>query len=213
MKPLDFNNISKAFQLVKNQWQAFVGAGVIGVLAITISTWMAVPLLIAIGLLGGNRSVTPFLMLPVLAIVFVVVFTLTTVFQAGMISMGLKAYDGETVQFSDVFVPLKNPVPHLILGLIIGIGTAIAAIFCYFPALIFAGLTMFAIPNVLEKKLSPVDAITDSINRLKSQWFMATVFFLVVGLVGSIGIYACYVGWFFTFPIAMVTIALTYRDN
>lgn len=211
-KQINFNVISEAFNLVKDRWQQFVLAGLLGAVVISVATGLMVFVSMAIGFIGANKPVAGILFLPLIAVFVIVMFALVSFVQAGLMYMGLKAVRGEVVESGDVFYALKEPVPFLTTGVLMGLAIAVGEVFCIFPALIVAGLTMFSYPFVIDKKLGPVDAIKASIDTLKGQWLMATLFALVVGLVSQLGVYACYVGWFFTFPVAMVSIALCYRD-
>jgi len=211
-RPINLNVIGEAFSIVKDRWQPFVTAGLVAALAMGVIGGVIAFLFIALGFIGGDRPLVGFLLLPLMAAAYLVVLTLSAVFQAGLYNMALKAIRGETVEFSDVFVAMKAPLPFLTAGLVVGLATAIGMMLCYIPGFIVAGLTMFVFPLMIDKKLAPMDAIKESIAILKPQAVMAVVLFVIASLVGSIGAYACYIGVFFTMPIAMVAISLAYRD-
>ncbi|MBS1712819.1 MAG: hypothetical protein JST30_00630 [Armatimonadetes bacterium] len=211
-RQINLNVIGEAFNLVKDRWQPFVMAGLVAALAMGVIGGAVAFLFVALGLIGGDRPAVGLLMLPLMGTAYLVVLTLSAVFQAGLYNMALKAIRGETVEVSDVFVAMKAPIPFLTAGLIVGLATAIGMMLCYIPGFIVAGLTMFVFPLMIDKKLAPVDAIKESIAILKPQAVMAVVLFFLSSLVASIGAYACYIGIFFTMPIAMVSIALAYRD-
>jgi uncharacterized membrane protein len=80
------------------------------------------------------------------------------------------------------------------------------------PGLVVSGLLMFALPLVVDQKLEPLDAIRRSFDMLKSQWLMATLFIVVVTILGFVGLILCGVGAIFTMPFYFLSIALLYDD-
>lgn len=210
-RQINFNVISEAYNIVKDRWQQFVLAGLLASIVIGIAYGVMTFVMITLGFLGGNRPIAFLLMLPIMAIFVIVICALASVIQAGLIMMGLKSSRKEPADSGDVFFALKAPLPFLMAGAIIGLAVAIGSI-CIAPGLIVAGLTMFTYPLMVDQKMAPIDAIKTSIETLKSQWLMATIFILVAGLVSAIGAVACGVGIFFTLPIGLVAVALCYRD-
>jgi uncharacterized membrane protein len=83
---------------------------------------------------------------------------------------------------------------------------------CVLPAYVVQALLMFSMPLVIEKRASPIDALSLSWNALKGQWLMATVFVFVLGMLVSAGSAVCGVGAFVTAPLALLSLVLLYRD-
>lgn len=211
-RQINFNVINEAFSIVKDRWQPFVLGGLFGVIAIGIIQFILSSIMVALGFIGGSRPASMLLLLPVILVMAVLMFAVVSLVQAGLVSMGLKAARGETLESGDVFYAFKNPVPFLVSGSIIGLGTVIGNYLCVLPGLVFAGLTMFTTSFMVDQKLAPMDAIKASIETLKSQWLMAAIFVLIAGLVSMIGSVACGIGVLFTLPIGFVAIVLCYRD-
>lgn len=99
-------------------------------------------------------------------------------------------------------------VVALLQTLAVGIGLAL----CILPALVAMGLLMFSIPLVVDRKASGVEAIRRSFEMLKSQWLMATLFYVVAATIGCGGILLCGVGLLFTLPLYFLSIAVAYED-
>lgn len=211
-KSISFNAISEAFNIVKERWQPFVMAGLVAGLTVAVLMGIFFVIMLGIGVLGGDRPVTGLLLFPIILLTYLVIFMVTGIFQAGMYNMALRAVRGETVEVADLFFAIKAPMPFLLAGLLVGLGTVIGCVFCYIPGVIFAGLSKFTMLYMIDQKMAPVDALKASIQTLKENWLMATLFFIVASLVGSLGTYACYIGIFFTMPIMFVAITLCYRD-
>jgi uncharacterized membrane protein len=209
-RQINFNAIGDAFNIVTKNWQPFVIAGLLMVVTVGIVAVLFQFLIFASIMAGGNAGI--FVLMLMSACMFIGIWTLISIFQAGIYRMAFRAIQGETPEVNDVFIALKNPGPYLVAGLLVGLCIGIGELFCYIPGLIAGGLLMFTIPFILEKGLAPVDAMKASVDTLKAQWLMATLFFLVAAIVGGLGAIACGIGAIFTMPITYVAIALTFRN-
>ena len=74
------------------------------------------------------------------------------------------------------------------------------------PGLIWFFLTAFAPLLALDKGLSPVEAITTSINWVKDNFGQVFLMLLVAGLVYFVGWLLCCIGLLVTAPVALVAI-------
>ena len=211
-KSIDFNVIVQAFEIVKKQWQPFVTAGLLTFGAIFAVIMVFYMLLFGTVLVASQKPGAVFVMFPLMAILYLGIFFISALAQAGFASMALKCIRSETVVVSDFLVPLKTPVPFLLAALIVTVATMAGVVACIVGSYVAAGLLMFVFPFMIDKKLSPMDAAKASFEALKPQWLMAACFWLVAGIVGGLGGIACGVGAVFTLPITYVAMALVYRD-
>jgi uncharacterized membrane protein len=83
---------------------------------------------------------------------------------------------------------------------------------CYLPAFVVAGLTYFTLPLIVRKNVGVLDALTQSKDVAKKDWIMFTLFAFVVSLIAQVGVYACYVGIIFSFPLTFTIGVVAYRD-
>ena len=113
---------------------------------------------------------------------------------------------GDMFSVGDVFINL------ILAGIVVGIATVLGFCACIIPGLLLTGLFMFVNPLIVDKRLGAMDAISTSFNTLKPQMWMALVFVFVVGLVAVSGLIACGVGLLVTIPLAVLSIAITYRN-
>jgi hypothetical protein len=126
--------------------------------------------------------------------------------------MALKQIDGEEIAVGDVFT-VGNAAPGLALAwLLVGIGMNLGLLLLIIPGLVFAGLTMFTLPAVVEG-VGSVEAIRRSIRTLKQQWLMATVFAIVSWLILAAGALLCGVGMLLTFPLYVLAGTVQYRRS
>ncbi|MBS1722011.1 MAG: hypothetical protein JSS66_03270 [Armatimonadetes bacterium] len=211
-RPLDFGVIVRAFNLVKDNWQPFVTAGLFIFVAYGALTAVSYFCMLMMGFLGGDRPGLVLAILPFFFMIMAVALVMSSMIQAGLSNMGLKAVKGEPIQATDIFAPLRNPAPYLLASVLVAVAVMIGLLGCFVGAYIVAGLTMFVFPVMIDQKLAPMDALKTSVNMLKSQWLLATAFYFVVMLVGQLGAYACYIGLAFTMPVAYVAIAMAYEE-
>ena len=131
---------------------------------------------------------------------------------AGLFGMAVKQVRGQQVAIGDLFGFTDVLGQTIIASIIVGILTAIGFVFCFFPGLVVAGLFMFTFPLIVDKKMNASDAVSASMNALKGQWLMAALFALVVAVVYAFGYLLCLVGVLATAPIAILSVAVLYRN-
>jgi uncharacterized membrane protein len=71
---------------------------------------------------------------------------------------------------------------------------------------------IFVFPLILEKRLSFIDAIKESLQLFKERWSDLVPFYVVASLIGALGFLLLGIGVLFTFPIYMYATACLYRD-
>ena len=135
--------------------------------------------------------------------------------------MGIKHVRGETISIGDMF-SVTDVLPALaqymvfiaVLGLVTGLLSVVpfGNILSVIIQIAVGGLLVFAVPLIVDQRLSAVEALTRSFNAAKSQFVMIVLFLIVASLAGVVGAIACGIGAIFTFPIAILSICILYRD-
>lgn len=131
---------------------------------------------------------------------------------AGMCLMALKARRGQEYGLTDLFSPFSRFFDFALASFTIYLMVLVATFCCYIPGLVIGALTMFILPVMVDKGYSFGEAFTYSLDLLKKHWLMATLMYLVIGILAGIGAIACIIGVFFTLPLYYVIPALLY-DN
>jgi uncharacterized membrane protein len=96
----------------------------------------------------------------------------------------------------------------LIVGLIPCIGQ-LAALFIIYGAQAFL---MFGLFLIVDKKMDFWPASMESINTVKSNFWLFLAFAVVAAIIGSVGAIACGIGVIFTIPIQVCILAVAYRE-
>jgi hypothetical protein len=133
-----------------------------------------------------------------------------TVLLGGLYRMAVRQGRGETLKATDIFGAFDVALPLIGVGLLNQFCVVIGSYLCIFPGLAVAGLFMFAPLLVVDQKMGPIQALSESVNILKSQWLMAAAFYFVAALVGGLGGVLCLVGLVATYPVFVLSIALGY---
>ncbi len=202
---ISFDAIGQAWKLLQPNLGTWIGAAFV--------------YLVIIGILNGVQSALspPDINgVPQIGPVFLVFTLLSFVVGAflvgGLMRMAInnartgRAELGQLFSAGDVFLSL------VVASILTTIATVIGFVLCFVPGLLLSGLFLFVTPLIVDKKLGAVEAITTSFNTLKPQMWMALLYLIVVGLLAGVGVLACGFGLLLTFPLALLTIAVTYND-
>lgn len=127
------------------------------------------------------------------------------ILMANMFRMAIKALSGERPNVNDMFKFDSDMSNIVTAALVLGLGTGIGLGLFIIPGLIFGGLTMFALPLVVDQKMPAMDAISRSISLLQKEIVMAAIFFLVAMLCGWIPLGLL-------IAVYPISVAILYRD-
>ena len=128
----------------------------------------------------------------------------------GLYRMGLRQAQGEAVSITDVFSALDMAGPLVVVNILTQLLVGVGSLLCVIPGLIVAGLLMFAPLLVLDRRLPPVQAMSESFALLKSQWLMAAVFYLVAALLDAVGAIVLGIGMLITYPVFLLSVVVGY---
>ena len=116
--------------------------------------------------------------------------------------------------FTTVPIPLALLLlATLLVGIVGGFIGQLGIIACVVGVFATQALVLFAMPLVVDRKMDFWPAIQMSMDKVKENLVAWSVFVLAIGALQLLGAIICGVGTLVTAPIAMVAIALAYRDN
>jgi len=144
------------------------------------------------------------------ALISFVVVLLMQALGAGLIKAGLDSVDGKEVNPGGVFAYVFQPN---VLGTaaIIAALSFIGTLLCYVPGIIIGFLTVFAMFFVVDKGMSPVEAIKASINLTTSKLGDTVVFYILGAIVLFVGALLCGIGLLAAVPVVLGAGAYTFR--
>ena len=130
----------------------------------------------------------------------------------GMYQTAFKQLRGEPISIRDLFSAGESFPRFLGAAIVIGILAMIGFVLCIIPGFIVMGALYFALPLVIERRLSVGDAIQKSRDVTRGDLFMFVLFAFVVSIIAQAGSYLCYVGMLVTWPLQYTICAVAYRD-
>ena len=177
---------SEAFELFKAQWQGWVVLFLVYMLIVGVISFV---LNMIFPLLGILVAIPAALMMP------------------GMVKAGLNQIRGGKVELSDLFSGTDMFVGALVVAIVMSAGVIACGIGVYVTSTLF----FLSLPLLVDRKLSIGDALTQSMNVTKQNFFFFLVYMLVMGIVSGIGSIACGVGVLATAPIAFLGMLVAYE--
>ncbi|MEM6108020.1 hypothetical protein AAHS21_17500 [Mycobacterium sp. 050272] len=146
----------------------------------------------------------------VMVVGYVLLFIAAIYMHAGVTTGCLDIADGKPVTIGTFFKP-RNVGAVFVVALLIALGTVVGSILCIIPGIVFAFVTLFAIPFVVDRSLSPVESIKASIATTRANLVPALLSWLVQYAVVLVGELLCGVGMIAAIPVAALIQVYTYR--
>lgn len=119
--------------------------------------------------------------------------------------------NGQQVTVGSFFRP-RNIGNVIIAGLIVGVITTIGFFLCVLPGVIASIMLIFTTVAVLDRNLSPIDAIKSSFETSKNNIGPVLLTWLAVVAVVFVGALLCGVGLLVAIPLAALIVVYTYRS-
>lgn len=199
--------LSEAWQRVKGTKGIIIGGFVV---------FYAV-LLVASFLIGGFFGIlgvvsdSPMLTVVVEMVVGIFASALAYPFMAGINMIGIRRAADQPISFNDIFSHFGRTVPLVITAIISMLLIYLGMILLIIPGLYLAIAYMLAIPLVVERGLSPWQALETSRKAITQHWFKVFGLFLLLGLITSISAIPLGIGLVWTIPLFTVAIGILYR--
>jgi uncharacterized membrane protein len=164
----------------------------------------------------GGQSVravcgpNPFVRLLATALAGLVVSLIVQSLGAGLIKNALNVADGRPASINQVFTWAVKPQ---VIGTaaLIALITFVGTLLCYLPGLIAAFLLNWSMFYVVDKNLSPVDAIKASFSFTTGHLGATLVFYLLGVVAFIVGALLCLVGLLVAAPVVLIGAAYTFR--
>jgi len=204
-----FDAISRAWTVYRDQMGMWIAIALI-VALITVAVVVLIDIAIALALNMPLGAWSPWTASSFVS--GILSSTVAYLITAGALNAAIKQIRGHGLRLDYLTEVSARGAKLLVVAVLMALVTTVATMLFVIPFFVAAGLLMFSIPLVVDKDMEAVEAIRRSFEMLKSQWLMATLFYLVIALIGLAGIIACGVGVIFTLPIYYLSIAFAYED-
>lgn len=212
---IHFGAIREAFSLYRQKFGTWLLAAFItfGMVLTVQVLYYFISRAFGIGVEAVNTSNSPWRVLPALLFYATVLWLIVSLFIGGMYRMAAMQLRGENIRASDMFEVVEVVPALLAVSALIGLAVSLATLFFVLPGFIVAALLMFAPILVVDKGLGPTEAMRQSANWVRHDLLLATLFLVLVALIGWSGSLFYGIGVILTAPVAVLSLAVTYRDT
>lgn len=125
--------------------------------------------------------------------------------------IGIRRAADQPISFNDVFSGLGLFVPLLITALLMTALIYIGTLLFVIPGIYLGVAYMLAIPLVIERGLSPWQALETSRKAINQHWFKVFGLFLALGVIMIIGMIPLGIGLIWTLPLFIISMGVLYR--
>jgi len=201
---IDFGIFSEAFDLFKSNAGTWIAVILVtGIIQVVISS---------LSRIGRGDPANAGAGLGIMIVMLVVSAVVNGILYAGLFGIAIKQVRGEETSIGDLFGFTDVIGQTIIASIIVSVLMTIGFMLCLIPGIILAGLFMFTLPLVVDKKMNASEAVSTSFNALKDQWLLAGVFAFLAGIIYVFGFFLCLVGVLVTAPVAILSITVLYRN-
>ena len=130
----------------------------------------------------------------------------------GVMYMGVQRSVGEQLKASTILNYFYAIVPLGIAYLIMYLLTTIGFLLLIIPGIYLAISYSMALLLILDKGMSPWQALETSRKAVTKHWFSLFGLFLVMMLVNILGAIPLGLGWIWTFPLSIIAYGAAYRN-
>lgn len=133
-------------------------------------------------------------------------------FWAGLNMVGIRRAAGQPFSFNEIFSHFGRTVPLLITAIVMMVLIYVGMMLLIIPGLYLAVAYLLAIPLVVERGLSPWQALETSRKAISQHWFKVFGLFLLLGLIGALSAIPLGIGLVWSIPLFVVAMGVLYRD-
>ena len=141
-----------------------------------------------------------------------IIMFVTTPLLAGLYMISIKHSVGAPIRAEQVVKYYDKAVPLFLTTILMYLFVLIGLVLFVLPGIYLFIAFIFALPLVVEKDMSPMEALLTSRKAVHHKWFNAFGFIIVSILVVIVGLLALIVGLVWAIPLASLAYALAYRN-
>ncbi|WP_275628659.1 hypothetical protein [Pseudomonas sp. 273] len=197
--------LGEAWRKVKGMKGTLVVAAIIYAVAVNLLSFV---IAFVLGLLGLIHDSEPGALQ---IIVSVLAGALCYPLLAGLNMIGIRRAADQPATINELFAYFGLFVPLLVTGLAITVLTYLGLILLVLPGIYLGVSYALAIPLVVERGLSPWQAMEASRKAVGQHWFKVFGLFLALGLIMMLSAIPLLIGLVWTLPLAFIAIGVLYR--
>ncbi|MDO9322167.1 MAG: hypothetical protein Q7U01_11100 [Pseudomonas sp.] len=201
--------LSDAWQRVKGSKGLIIGAVIIYAVAATIINSVFGAMLGLIGLQADPENLAG--MLAGQFVISILGAAVTYPLLAGMMMIGIRRAADQAFNFDLTFSGFKNPLPIIITGVLMLVMIYAGCLLLLLPGIYLMIAYALALPLVIERGLSPWQALETSRKAISQHWFKVLGLNLVLGLIVGLSAIPLGIGMIWTVPLWAIASGVLYR--
>jgi hypothetical protein len=199
--------LSQAWQRVKGSKGIIIG-GFLVFYAVTMAVSFVLGGLFGILGLAGDESIVSAITEMLIGIFASV---MSYPFMAGISMVGIRRAANQPISFNEIFSHFGRTLPILITALMSTVLIYLGFLLLVIPGIYLAIAYMLAIPLVVERGLSPWQAMEASRKAISQHWFKVFGLVLLLVLISMIGAIPLGIGLIWTIPLFFISAGVLYR--
>ena len=132
-------------------------------------------------------------------------------FRAGINMVGIRRAADQPLSFNEIFSHFGRTVPLIITAVVMMLLIYLGMILLLIPGIYLAVAYLLAIPLVVERGLSPWQALEASRKAITQHWFKVFGLFLLLGLIVIVSAIPLGIGLVWSIPLMVVAMGVLYR--
>jgi hypothetical protein len=194
--------INQAWQRVKGSKGVF-WAGLLTLAGAALALEYALRLGLTLSGLGDDDALTK--------VLNNLVSSLLSPLSAGLIMMGVQRAADQSIRFSDLFKHLGKAVPILLTSFFMSAMIALGFLLLVLPGIYLSVAYLLAIPLVIERGLSPWQAMEASRKAISQHWFKVFGWLITLGLIILVSALPLGIGLIWSLPMTFISTGILYR--
>lgn len=165
------------------------------------------------GMLGifGALSESPAAVMVGELLIGVLASALAYPFMAGINMIGIRRAADQPISFNEIFSHFGRTLPLMITAVVMMLLIYLGMFLLIIPGLYLAIAYMLAIPLVVERGLSPWQALEASRKAISQHWFKTFGLFLLLGLITMVSVIPLGIGLIWSIPLFVIAMGVLYR--
>jgi hypothetical protein len=201
-------------ELLGEAWQRVKGTKgiIIGGFLVFYAVMFVVSLVLG-GMLGifGALSESPTAVMVGELVIGVLASALAYPFMAGINMIGIRRAADQPISFNEIFSHFGRTLPLVITAVVMMLLIYLGMFLLIIPGLYLAIAYMLAIPLVVERGLSPWQALEASRKAISQHWFKTFGLFLLLGLITLVSAIPLGIGLVWSIPLFVIAMGVLYR--
>ena len=141
----------------------------------------------------------------------IISMAITYPFMAGFNMIGIRQAAGQPVRFAELFSHFNRTLPLLGAGILMTLALIIGFALFVLPGIYLSVALLLTIPLVVERRLSPWQAMVVSCKAVTQHWFKVFFLFLAMNIIVWVSMLPLGIGLIWTLPMVLVMIGVLYN--